>query len=991
MRTVKIPYQLDIVKTDERLLKSTAERNKNAESPIGNYLNIRSPLVSELEPLTLPEFTRLPADYEEGTEEHDLTTPIEELIKPKLDLCRTPEQIEGWLRDNYWKSQRPMQYAGHEANTDDPALYDTADIRILIVRLSSYDSVNGSLTHGAIAQASRSAAEKHGFSVYVDHAYLPALNQDAIMMKEGKFPWFFGRTSRRHPKDFDLILMSCALTMETWNIIPGLIYSGVAPFKTMRKKDLPLRHPDADPVIIIGGVVGDFIESLYGKVAGEECVPDVTIVGDGEYTIPLTLELMSKCLKEGKTKAEFLRLGHDLPKDEHFERDTAGKGSWWYEPDLYAHEYALEDKPYEWVETQIIPDPETGRGIKDKIHHKRSSHYKKLVKIYRKPGNEYAADIGMIKRAVVRDLNDVRPWEETPIMYDGSLGPSADIQISSGCLCVSGDTYIETEFGFATIKEAYETSQEEGELGGIVVQTRRGLQSAEGIKYLGKKKVRKYTFRTEEGDKRLSIVCTPEHKFDTAIQGDAGADWQEARSINIGTEVWACDPELYEQAKAGSGRVNTKAQHYYANLVTLELEEIGPEYEDDVYDVYKCEISEFIANGMITHNSGGLCSFCLAEGTLVTCKGAQVKIESLEDNTCEDPDNRELDTPWGLQAPTGVVATGEKECLKITTQRGHTLILTPEHQVLTWRDRKIQLVEARTLVPGRDVAVLIASVTKDIVTKESGVRDFLYPPELRPKAQENKAKIAKNKIEDGGVATILTDEQKAWYTRLRKAHAYSDIIKSVEPAGVHRVYDVWEVPKGHVFYANGFVVSNCHTPETPIVMANGQVKPISEIEPGNAVLTARAEIRPVVRRYEREIDEEVVSWQIEGMNEPVRSTKNHKLPAIKKGQEPAHFPLTWADFTDTPIGELGLGDWVVGPASTLEKPELVPLTRYETEHYKGTVFNLEISAHATEEEHSYRVGRTEIPEEVQALWQELQALPEEERNQILLSEPVASV
>ena len=309
--------QLPVITIDPDLIKSTAERNKGNVSPIGEMFGFRTPLNINLEKLRVPKFTSTEKP-DDSDREIDYTTPLAELIKPRKDLLKTPSQIENWLNANVHQLGRPMQYIGREANTDSPDLFEASDLRVLIVRLSSYDSVNGSLTHGALSQLVHSTAREKGFKAYVDHSYMPGLSGDAEFLRDSKVPWLYARTSRRHPRDFDVILFSFALTMEIWNIIPALVYSGISPFKTMRDMDKPLNDRDQDPVIIFGGVVSDFIESLYGEVEGHRCVCDATLIGDGEFTLPKITNLLHKTLKEGKTRKDFLRAGHDLPEDQDF-------------------------------------------------------------------------------------------------------------------------------------------------------------------------------------------------------------------------------------------------------------------------------------------------------------------------------------------------------------------------------------------------------------------------------------------------------------------------------------------------------------------------------------------------------------------------------------------------------------------------------------------------------------------------------------------------
>jgi len=815
-RTVSLP----MVVIDPTLIKTTAENNKSNKSPIGEQFGFRTPNKIDVDPIPLPVFT--PEEIPECWDKNiaagkvDLKSTTRELITPNPKIMKSQEEIEKWFYKNYHHLDHPAAYVGHEGNTDDPKLWDKADLRVLVVRLSTYDSVNGSVTHGAIAQMSRQAGREGKFNIYVDHAYMPSGRSDCAYMREELVPWWFGRSSKRPPTEFDVILISNALTLEVWNSIPGLLYSGIPPFKTMRNLDLPIGHKDAYPILIMGGVVVDFLECLYGKVDGEECVMDVTLIGDGEYILPRTLKLLNKCKQEGKTAREFLKEGHAISEDDDFERDSnpkQGKYSWWYEPDLYEHIY------------DETPDPKTG--------------YKELRKIIRRPGNEHAPAPGLIKRAVVRDLNKTAVWAEVPLQYEGSLGDSVDIQISSGCLCIADDdkaplavpSYIETDMGFERIKDLYARLQDPEEVGGVLIQTRKALQGADRVVFTGRKNVRTYTFRDESGEHEHRLTCTDEHKFDTAAFGDAEPNWTPASKLGIGQEIHSVLPEAYAKARDLAGKVNDNAQHYYGQTTVLELYEISEYFEADCYDIEKCDISEYIVNGLIVHNSGGLCSFCLAEGTPVTVRGKEVPVESLEDFTWDgDPDDREMDTPYGLQVPDGVQFTGDRECIKITTSSGRSLVCTLDHEILTHRDGKVLKVKAGELVADKDVMLSTSHVTQHKPGRDSGQRDFLYPAMTGSREQQRdhkkvleKVSAAATKAKENAEQAVmefsdnLDKEQKVqqeWLMKLRKANVYDEKITSIENVGIKKVYDVWNIPRGHVFYANGFVVGNCHEAHT---------------------------------------------------------------------------------------------------------------------------------------------------------------------------------
>lgn len=193
----------------------------------------------------------------------------------------------------------------------------------------------------------------------------------------------------------------------------------------------------------------------------------------------------------------------------------------------------------------------------------------------------------------------------------------------------------------------------------------------------------------------------------------------------------------------------------------------------------------------------------LAMGTRISCRSMeQVEIEKLV-QTEKPLEEIELDTPYGLQIPSGVVETGRKPCIMLTTLLGHTLKLTPDHHILGYKNQLITKVAARDIQPNQDIAVLIQAVTGDSIAKQDGRRDFLYPPALREKARANKAKMASGQHLK---KADITKDQTEWFRVLRRQNAYSDVIAKVEEAGELQTYDVWHVEKGHVFYANGFVV-----------------------------------------------------------------------------------------------------------------------------------------------------------------------------------------
>jgi inosine-5'-monophosphate dehydrogenase len=74
--------------------------------------------------------------------------------------------------------------------------------------------------------------------------------------------------------------------------------------------------------------------------------------------------------------------------------------------------------------------------------------------------------------------------------------------------------------------------------------------------------------------------------------------------------------------------------------------------------------------------------------------------------------------------------------------------------------------------------------------------------------------------------------------------------------------------------------SICFSGDTPITMSDGSVKPIAEVQIGEAVVTHRGRVRPVTKTYRHMYRGTLMSLNISGCPDRLRVTPNHEFLAI---------------------------------------------------------------------------------------------------------------
>ncbi|NLI75232.1 MAG: hypothetical protein GX442_02170 [Candidatus Riflebacteria bacterium] len=232
------------------------------------------------------------------------------------NLVRDPAAILAWCEGNRRSlSGHGLWFLGGEPNTQNPAGFAAARLRVLIVRLSEYTEVAAGITHSYLHQM---AAGVEG--VFVDLAYLPPA-PDEKRMRQAGIPLLVGTGSKRPPADFEVIAISNSVVQELVNLPALLAHSGIPLSREARVAA-------GAPFLLLGGSnssVGAILHGPVGKAEGGEGLVDGVIVGDGEGAFPRLLELVRDM--PGAARVEVLaRLRREVPG--------------FYDPAAYRHEYA---------------------------------------------------------------------------------------------------------------------------------------------------------------------------------------------------------------------------------------------------------------------------------------------------------------------------------------------------------------------------------------------------------------------------------------------------------------------------------------------------------------------------------------------------------------------------------------------------------------------------------------------------------------------------
>jgi radical SAM superfamily enzyme YgiQ (UPF0313 family) len=143
-------------------------------------------------------------------------------------------------------SQRSLYLCHGESDFSNPGWHD-ASLRALIVRLSPFRDVERSSPHLFLARELRDELP----DAYIDFSFLPQ-SRDLKRLKELGAPLLHGVAGARGARDFDLLLVSNAYTLELVNLLPLLSESGL-PLTRNERALAAASEGRPYPLIILGG------------------------------------------------------------------------------------------------------------------------------------------------------------------------------------------------------------------------------------------------------------------------------------------------------------------------------------------------------------------------------------------------------------------------------------------------------------------------------------------------------------------------------------------------------------------------------------------------------------------------------------------------------------------------------------------------------------------------------------------------------------------
>jgi hypothetical protein len=165
-----------------------------------------------------------------------------------------------------------------------------ASARFLIVRLSPFRDVERSTPHQFLYREVRKAMP----AAYLDFCFFPAA-------KERKWNEpvpggaMTGMASSRPAREFDLMLISNAYTLELVNLLPWLVASGIPPSRLVRERAMATGEA-VHPLIVLGGSNAMASASLHDETTGDSVV-DAVFFGEAEGSLGLLAPALAEAAR----------------------------------------------------------------------------------------------------------------------------------------------------------------------------------------------------------------------------------------------------------------------------------------------------------------------------------------------------------------------------------------------------------------------------------------------------------------------------------------------------------------------------------------------------------------------------------------------------------------------------------------------------------------------------------------------------------------------
>jgi len=138
----------------------------------------------------------------------------------------------------------PFSAPAQTLGWDNPP-WETAQVRILFVRLSPWQDVQRSSPHLFLYSLMRCTL---GAKAFGDFTFLPARTERKELDSSGR-PWMRGIASGKEATEFDALLISCSYALELVNL-PLLLQKSGIPLRASQRAS---QENSRWPLIIVGG------------------------------------------------------------------------------------------------------------------------------------------------------------------------------------------------------------------------------------------------------------------------------------------------------------------------------------------------------------------------------------------------------------------------------------------------------------------------------------------------------------------------------------------------------------------------------------------------------------------------------------------------------------------------------------------------------------------------------------------------------------------